>query len=49
MAKHGRKYNEAFEKIDRDNKYTPLEAVTMERNFPMSNLTRQWSFMYGWE
>ena len=33
MAKHGRKYNEAFEKIDRDNKYTPLEAVTMAKEF----------------
>ncbi len=31
MAKHGRKYNEAFDKIDRDNKYTPLEAVTMAK------------------
>ena len=33
MAKHGRKYNEAFDKIDRDNKYTPLEAVTMAKEF----------------
>ncbi len=31
MAKHGRKYNEAFDKIDRDNNYTPLEAVTMAK------------------
>ena len=31
MAKHGRKYTEAFEKVDRDNKYTPLEAVTLAK------------------
>jgi large subunit ribosomal protein L1 len=31
MAKHGKKYNEAFEKVDRDKKYTPLEAVTLAK------------------
>ncbi len=31
MAKHGKKYNEAFAKVDRDQKYTPLEALTMAK------------------
>lgn len=31
MAKHGKKYREAFEKVDRDNKYTPLEALKMAK------------------
>ena len=31
MAKHGRKYTEAFEKVDRDNKYIPLEAITLAK------------------
>ena len=31
MAKHGRKDTEAFEKVDRDKKYTPMEAVTMAK------------------
>ena len=37
MAKHGRKYTEAFEKVDRDHKYTPLEAVTMAKEFSFAN------------
>ena len=32
MAKHGKKYQEAFEKVDRDKKYTPLEALTMAKD-----------------
>jgi large subunit ribosomal protein L1 len=31
MAKHGKKYREAFEKVDRSKKYTPLEAVTLAK------------------
>ena len=31
MAKHGKKYNEAFDKVDRSKKYTPLEAVTLAK------------------
>jgi large subunit ribosomal protein L1 len=31
MAKHGRKYLEALEQVDRENFYTPLEAVTMAK------------------
>ncbi len=31
MAKHGKKYSEAFEKVDRDKKYTPMEAVTLAK------------------
>ena len=31
MAKHGRNYREAFEKVDREKKYTPLEAVTLAK------------------
>ncbi len=31
MAKHGKNYREAFEKVDRDKKYTPLEAVTLAK------------------
>ncbi len=29
MAKHGKNYREAFDKVDRSKKYTPLEAVTL--------------------
>lgn len=31
MAKHGKNYREAFDKVDRDKKYTPLEAVTLAK------------------
>ena len=31
MAKHGKQYQAAFDKVDRDKKYTPLEAVTMAK------------------
>ena len=31
MAKHGKNYQAAFEKVDRDHKYTPLEAVTLAK------------------
>ncbi|MCK4801823.1 MAG: 50S ribosomal protein L1 [Anaerolineales bacterium] len=31
MAKHGKNYSEAFEKIDRLKKYSPLEALTMAK------------------
>lgn len=37
MAKHGRKYNEAFEKVDRENKYTPMEAVEMAKELAYAN------------
>ena len=29
MAKHGKKYNEAFDKVDRQKQYTPDEALTL--------------------
>ena len=31
MAKHGKNYREAFEKVDRENKYTPMEAITLAK------------------
>jgi large subunit ribosomal protein L1 len=31
MAKHGKKYNAAAAKIDRDHYYTPMEAVTLAK------------------
>lgn len=31
MAKHGKNYREALDKVDRDKKYTPLEAVTLAK------------------
>ncbi len=31
MAKHGKNYREAFDKVDRNKKYTPLEAVTLAK------------------
>ena len=34
MAKHGKRYNEAREKIDREHAYTPLEAVRLLRDAP---------------
>jgi large subunit ribosomal protein L1 len=34
MPKHGKRYNEAREKIDREHAYTPLEAVRLLRDAP---------------
>jgi large subunit ribosomal protein L1 len=34
MAKHGKRYNEAREKIDREHAYTPLEAVRLLKEAP---------------
>jgi large subunit ribosomal protein L1 len=31
MAKHGKKYREAFEKVDRDKKYIPMEALELAK------------------
>jgi large subunit ribosomal protein L1 len=31
MAKHGKNYRAAFEKVDRERRYTPLEAVTLAK------------------
>ena len=31
MAKHGKKYREALEKIDRDQLYSPVEALTLTK------------------
>ena len=31
MAKHGKKYQEAFEKVDRDKKYPPMEAIELAK------------------
>ena len=31
MAKHGKKYKEAFEKVDRDKKYNPMEAIELAK------------------
>jgi large subunit ribosomal protein L1 len=31
MAKHGKKYREAFDRIDRDKKYVPMEALTLAK------------------
>jgi large subunit ribosomal protein L1 len=31
MAKHGKNYREAFDKVDRNKKYNPLEAVTLAK------------------
>ena len=37
MAKHGRKYREALEKVDRENLYTPMEAVEMAKELSYAN------------
>ena len=37
MAKHGKKYQAAFDQVDRDNKYTPMEAVTMAKELSYAN------------
>src|SRR5918996_5639674 len=34
MPKHGKRYNEAREKIDREHAYTPLEAVKLLKDAP---------------
>jgi large subunit ribosomal protein L1 len=34
MAKHGKRYNEARSKIDREHAYTPLEAVKLVKEAP---------------
>jgi large subunit ribosomal protein L1 len=31
MAKHGKNYREAIEKVDRDKKYSPMEAVSLAK------------------
>ena len=31
MAKHGKNYTEAFEKVDRDKQYLPMEAITLAK------------------
>ncbi|MBW8767245.1 MAG: 50S ribosomal protein L1, partial [Geodermatophilales bacterium] len=31
MAKHGKKFRAAAEKVDRDNLYTPLQAATLAK------------------
>jgi len=37
MPKHGRKYLEALEQVDREKFYTPLEAVTMAKELSYAN------------
>jgi large subunit ribosomal protein L1 len=37
MPKHGRKYREALEQVDREKKYTPMEAVTMAKELSYVN------------
>lgn len=37
MAKHGKKYREAFANVDREKKYTPLEAVTLAKELAYAN------------
>lgn len=37
MAKHGRKYREAFEKVDRDKKYDPMEAISLAKELSYVN------------
>ena len=32
MSKHGKRYTEALEKVDRDREYTPGEAVALVRS-----------------
>jgi large subunit ribosomal protein L1 len=34
MARHGKRYNEAREKVDREHAYTPLEAVRLLKDAP---------------
>jgi len=37
MAKHGKKYREAIAKVDREKKYTPMEAVKMAKELAYAN------------
>jgi large subunit ribosomal protein L1 len=37
MAKHGKKYREAFAQVDRDKKYTPMEAVSLAKELSYVN------------
>ena len=37
MAKHGKNYREAIEKVDRDKKYTPMEAVSLAKELSYVN------------
>src|SRR3954453_4169535 len=34
MAKHGKRYREAFEKVDREHQYSPAEAVQLIKSLP---------------
>ena len=37
MAKHSKKYREAAERIDRNNLYTPEEAIALLKSMPAYN------------
>jgi len=37
MAKHGKKYREAIAKVDRENQYTPMEAVSLAKELSYVN------------
>jgi large subunit ribosomal protein L1 len=37
MAKHGKNYREALEKVDRDKKYSPMEAVSLAKELSYAN------------
>ena len=37
MAKHSKKYREAAEKVDRNNLYTPDQAIALLKSMPTRN------------
>src|SRR3954465_5752773 len=34
MPKHGKRYRQSYEKVDRENQYSPAEAVELIKGFP---------------
>jgi large subunit ribosomal protein L1 len=37
MPKHGKRYRESYEKVDRERHYSPAEAVQLVKDFPKAN------------
>src|SRR4051794_5592369 len=37
MAKHGKKYTEAFQRVDRERNYEPVEAINLVKSLKSSN------------
>ena len=48
MAKRGKKYTAALEKIDRHHFYEPEEALALVKENARQNSMRLWNYLYVW-